>query len=694
MIGSKKINIIIAISLAFALVITTILISVGNMQKTSTTNKNEAEYATKIFGSEIISIEIIADEKEWQQMLDNAIKEEFIMADVIVNGTKFQSVGIRPKGNSSLTQVVNSDSDRYSFRLQFDKYIKGQTCFGLEGFVVNNMLGDNTYMKEYISYDLMQEIGVDAPYFGFADIKVNDENVGLYLAVELYNESYEQRVFNDISGMLYNVKNDMGGNNGENKSPQQGGNGASISDEQNGRTLKQDDAFQQGTESQQPPENMPNAQPPLNSVDSGQTESSPPENTNMPSETMQGRDKNMEVGFGRVGGRGSSGGSLEYTDDEIESYSSIFSNVVGKGTNNDFKRVIQALKMLSEGNELEKYFDVDKILRYLAAHTIVVNLDSYSSSMAQNYYIYEKNGKITILPWDYNLAWGGFQSKDASSVINFPIDTPLSGVNMSSRPLIEKLFANEEYLEKYHDYLQQLVNEYFSDGKFEEKVNSLDALISSYVQNDKTAFCTYDEYKKAVSSFITLGNLRAQSVQGQLDGTVPSTTEAQNTNGDNLISAGDLNLSDLGSMMGGKGGNIGDMLNEMGGQNPGQFPGNMSNTLDMELIAEAMNAIQQANGEITESVKEDLIELGLTEEQIEQISIMGNKRSEDMGQGNQDNMPFNDGGMNRQGDVSSSKSGNRYIEQNLKTSDFVSFGVLLLGLAVALIFVKKYKKNY
>ncbi|HAQ42107.1 MAG TPA: spore coat protein CotH [Clostridiales bacterium] len=695
MIGSKKINIIIAISLAFALVITTILISVGNMQKTSTTNKNEAEYATKIFGSEIISIEIIADEKEWQQMLDNAINEEFIMADVIVNGTKFQSVGIRPKGNSSLTQVVNSDSDRYSFRLQFDEYIKGQTCFGLESFVVNNMLGDNTYMKEYISYDLMQEIGVDAPYFGFADIKVNDENVGLYLAVELYNESYEQRVFNDISGMLYNVKSmDMGGNNGENKSPQQGGNGASISDEQNGRTQKQNDAFQQGAESQQFPENMPNAQPPLNSVDSGHTESSPPENTNMPSETMQGRDKNMEGGFGRGGGRGSSGGSLEYTDDEIESYSSIFSNVVGKGTNNDFKRVIQALKMLSEGNELDKYFDVDKILRYLAAHTIVVNLDSYSSSMAQNYYIYEKNGKITILPWDYNLAWGGFQSKDASSVINFPIDTPLSGVNMSSRPLIEKLFANEEYLEKYHNYLQQLVNEYFSDGKFEEKVNSLDALISSYVQNDKTAFCTYDEYKKAVSSFITLGNLRAQSVRGQIDGTVPSTAETQNTNGANLISAGDFNLSDLGSMMGGKGGNIGDIPNEMGGQNPGQFPGNMSNALDMDLIAKAMDIIQQANGEITESVKEDLIELGLTEEQIEQISIMGNKQSEDMRQGNRDNMPFNDGGMNRQGDVSSSKSENRYNEQNLKTSDIVSFGALLLGLAVALIFVKKYKKNY
>lgn len=117
---------------------------------------------------------------------------------------------------------------------------------------------------------------------------------------------------------------------------------------------------------------------------------------------------------------------------------------------------LEALKALSEGQDLEKYFDVDQILRYFAAHTVVVNLDSYSSTMAQNYYIYEKNGKLSILPWDYGLAFGGFQSDDASSVVNFPIDTPVSGVSMEDRPLLNKLLENEEYMAKYHEYLQQL----------------------------------------------------------------------------------------------------------------------------------------------------------------------------------------------------------------------------------------------
>lgn len=534
MIESKRINLIVAITLIFALILSLAFVVIGNIQQTNGVIKSEEEYVSKIFGTDIISIEIIADESDWQEMLNSATSEQYIMVDVIVNGRKFQNVGVRPKGNSSLTQVASSDSDRYSFRLQFDEYIKGQTCFGLDSFVVNNMVGDNTYMKEYVSYELMKEIGVDAPYFGYADMKVNGENWGLYLAVELYNDSYEQRVFGNASGMLYNVKSmDIGGG-------AQGGSFPDMGNEQKERPKRQVD------------------------VNTDKT---------MPSAQMDDEARGMDRKFGGIGGRGSSGGSLEYTDDNTESYSAIFNNVVGKGKESDFQRVVQALKALSEGKELEKYFDIDQILRYLAAHTVVVNLDSYSSSMAQNYYIYESEGKITILPWDYNLAWGGFQSGSASSVINFPIDTPLSGVEMSSRPLIEKLFANTEYLEKYHSYLQQLIDNYFANGKFEEKVNTLDLLISDYVKNDATAFCTYEEYRTAVSTFITLGNLRAQSVQGQLDGTIPSTTVEQNTNAEQLISAGDLKLSDLGSMMGGRDGNSKDFPDGMDGQDMNPFFG-------------------------------------------------------------------------------------------------------------------------
>ena len=494
---------------------------VATTQDASSTSvpADTADYGTAIFGVDIISLEIIADEDTWQAMLDNAEAEEYIEVDVVVNGTRFNDVGIRPKGNSSLREVASSESDRFSFRLKFDKYVEGQTCFGLDTFVVNNMTGDASYMKEYISYDMMKALGVEAPYFGFANISVNDQPWGLYLAVELYNDSYEERVFDTTSGMLYNVKLSDAGQG------DMGGFGDFTVDADASASITETDENQQTS-----PNNT-----------------TPPEKGTPP-------EGNTRTGFGGMGA-GNSGGSLKYTADDPESYSAIFENVVGDENETAHQRVITALKALSEGKDLETYFDVDAILRYFAAHNFVVNLDSYSSSMAQNYYLYEQDGQLTVLPWDYNLAWGGFQSGDASSVVNFPIDTPVSGVEMSERPILEKLLENDAYMETYHTYLQELIDAYFKDGKFEAKIKEIDALISEYVKADATAFYTYDDYQKAVSALITLGNLRSESVQGQLDGTVPSTTATQAENKDALIDSSQLNLNDLGSMMGGDKGN-------------------------------------------------------------------------------------------------------------------------------------------
>lgn len=583
--NTKKADRVAAILMALAVVLVSALHLWGNRAAQQGFAKSTPAYATGIFGTEIIQIEILADAEDWQQMLENAMAEEFIMADVVVNGTKFQNVGVRPKGNSSLSQVAQSDSERYSLRLQFDQYIKGQTCFGLDSLVLNNMIGDNSYMKEYISYDLMREIGVDAPYFGFADIKVNGEDRGLYLAVELYNESYEQRVFGDTAGMLYNVKSmDMGGKDedGKQEMPQNrseqgfggGRQGQAVASPPNtdasvSTAPKSEEAI---PESQQPQEGVNQDTPPTQG-DNPQGAVPPTQGNTQGGNPQEGMP---QQGMG-MGGRGNTGGSLAYSDDDSSSYSAIFGNAVGKSKESDYQRVITALKALSEGRDLEAYLDVDQILRYLAAHTIVVNLDSYSSSMAQNYYLYEREGQITILPWDYNFAWGAFQSRDAASVVNFPIDTPVSGVEMSDRPLLGQLFANEAYLKQYHGYLQELMDGYFADGRFEAKLRQLDALIAPYVEKDPTAFCSYAEYQTAVEALITLGNLRAQSVQGQLDGTVPSTTAEQAAHPDQLINAGDLKLSSLGNMGGGRGQDEGQMpVWQEGGMLQGRSPEGMA----------------------------------------------------------------------------------------------------------------------
>lgn len=293
------------------------------------------------------------------------------------------------------------------------------------------------------------------------------------------------------------------------------------------------------------------------------------------------RQSRKMMGFGGFGGS-SGGGSLVYTDDDSDSYSSIFENAVfNRSGEKDYQRVITAMKKLSEGDELEEYFNVDQILRYFAVHTAVVNLDSYISSMQQNYYLYEEDGKVTILPWDYNLAFGGFQSGNAEAVINFPIDTPVSGVELSERPLIGKLLEVEEYKERYHEYLKQIVD-FINGGDFEEKVDAVDSLISGYIEKDATAFCTYDQYKSAVETFKKLCRLRAESVQGQLDGTIPSTTDGQNGL-DALIPADGISISTMGSQGGGgEGGPGGWMKGAFGDFEGAGRSQNNTNTADSQ----------------------------------------------------------------------------------------------------------------
>ena len=77
---------------------------------------------------------------------------------------------------------------------------------------------------------------------------------------------------------------------------------------------------------------------------------------------------------------------------------------------------------MSENKNLDETVDVDKVIRYFVVHNLF-KFDSYTGSMIHNYYLYEKDGQLQMIPWDYNLAFGGFQSmSDATSLVNYPID--------------------------------------------------------------------------------------------------------------------------------------------------------------------------------------------------------------------------------------------------------------------------------
>ena len=124
-------------------------------------------------------------------------------------------------------------------------------------------------------------------------------------------------------------------------------------------------------------------------------------------------------------------------------------------------------------------------------------------------------------------------------------------------------------MERYHQILQSIITGYFDSGLYSSTINEIDSKISSYVENDVSAFYTYDEYKTGVENLKEFGLLRAKSIQGQLDGTIPSTTAGQEADSSTLIDASSVNLTAMGTQ---GGGNMSDGGGKMQGGVP-QMPG-------------------------------------------------------------------------------------------------------------------------
>ena len=528
------------------------------LQEVYGNNAVTMKYESKLFSTDqIMDIDILMDEDDWNNMLENAISKEYYSCNVVVNGKTFYSVGIRPKGNTSLSSIVNDpDTDRYSFKLEFDHYIEGQTCYGLDKLILNNNYADATNMKEAIVYDMYQYLGVDASLYNYAKISVNGDYRGVYLALEAVEDSFMLRNYGTEDGNLYKPESmGIGGGVDGNGFPQKG-------EMPDGTDFPQKGEMPDGTDFPQKGE-MPDGAdfPQKGEMPDGEDfpqKDEMPDGEDFPQMGEAPNGEAADIKMGIMGGNG--GADLNYTDDDLDSYSTIWDGEITDTDEKDHKRVVEALKNISEGTDLETYMDVDNILKYMAVHTFVVNDDSLSGTMAHNYYLYEYNGKLNILPWDYNLSFSGMsmggkmggQSLGATSVINDAIDTPFSITDF-----FDALLENEEYLEQYHGYLNELVEKYVNGGEFEKTYERIRSQIDDLVGNDPTAFYSYEEYEEAANMLIEVVQLRAKSVSGQLAGTIPSTDEGQQQDSSNLIDGSDIDLSVMGSFSGGGGGNEG-----------------------------------------------------------------------------------------------------------------------------------------
>jgi len=481
-------------------------------------------YAAHIFQEDTVNeINIEIDEADWQDMLENPLEEEYHKANVTINGEIIGNVAIRTKGNNSLTSVANSDSDRYSFKLDFDYYDNSGNYYGLKKLCLNNNYSDNSSMREYISYKIMGELGLDVPECAYSHITVNGEEWGLYLAVEPVDEVFLAAHFADATGDLYKPE-----------------------------------------------------------------------------------------------GKGGTGADLVYNGDDIFAYTGL--NLKTNLNSSDGKEILALMQALEDGEGLEEVLDVEKALKYIAVNVALANFDSYLGNTTHNFYLYEENGRFTIIPWDMNLAFGGFgggevdiyeptkqsmggfgggdkrnDKQDNGAVTNAAENTEaqadannqpqppdnadmqgMPSMDSGEKPLVTTLLGNETYRSMYEGYLQELAEKYFTQEYMTELITKIHDLIAPYVQNDPTAFCTYEEFEQACStdptdqySLVYYAVNMAESIENQLSGGEPTFNTSSMQGGGFGGEMPDFNgeMPDFnGGQKGGQTGQIGQQNGQQGGQ--------------------------------------------------------------------------------------------------------------------------------
>ena len=150
----------------------------------------------------VTEVYITIGKAELATVLDHADAGMYCECSARIGGTLVSGIGIKPRGNTDY--VTGVGNGRYSFKLKFNKYTKGQKLNGLDELDLNNMVYDPSYVREYLAYMLFSmQGGISVPLATFAKVYINNEYYGLYLMAECIDESFLKRCFGDADGNLY-----------------------------------------------------------------------------------------------------------------------------------------------------------------------------------------------------------------------------------------------------------------------------------------------------------------------------------------------------------------------------------------------------------------------------------------------------------------------------------------------------------
>jgi hypothetical protein len=132
--------------------------------------------------------------------------DERIPAKLTLNGTVYDSVGVRYKGNSTFCLPNDNFNPKVPYNIDFNYFIDSQKVLGYKKMKLANAWMDPTFVKQIVSSNIYRNY-LPSGESNLVKLYVQGNYLGLYINDESINKQFVKKHFDEKSGPLFKCDN-------------------------------------------------------------------------------------------------------------------------------------------------------------------------------------------------------------------------------------------------------------------------------------------------------------------------------------------------------------------------------------------------------------------------------------------------------------------------------------------------------
>ena len=132
--------------------------------------------------------------------------DERIPAKLTLNGTVYDSVGVRYKGNSTFCLPNDNFNPKVPYNIDFNYFIDSQKVLGYKKMKLANAWMDPTFVKQIVSSNIYRNY-LPSGESNLIKLYVQGNYLGLYINDESINKQFIKKHFDEKSGPLFKCDN-------------------------------------------------------------------------------------------------------------------------------------------------------------------------------------------------------------------------------------------------------------------------------------------------------------------------------------------------------------------------------------------------------------------------------------------------------------------------------------------------------